>query len=211
MPMFAPATDQAEIELPQPGRYIIKCVAIEDAPDKGFGPGVKWVFKLIDPQSGVTIQSRNGGDYELWQFTSTKMSPRSKARPIIEALLARPLDTERREVPDARLLVGRSMLGMVIYEKRDDGSDKAVVSTLQPYTEAGASAPVSQMEAPRPAPRAANGAGPGLRDQLKAAIRKAEILQTPHHLAWIALNLDGMSDSDMYQYIEDINADITAG
>lgn len=211
MPMFAPATDQAEIELPQPGRYIIKCVAIEDAPDKGFGVGVKWVFKLIDPQSGVTIQSRNGGDYELWQFTSIKMSPRSKARPIIEALLGRPLDTERREVPDSRLLVGRSMIGLVIYEKRDDGSDKAVVSTLQPYTEAGAAPVASPSAGPRPAPRAANGAGPGLLAQLKAAIRKAEILQTPHHLTWLALNVDAMSDSDLYQYLEDVNADITAG
>lgn len=211
MPAFAPATDVSEIELPQPGRYIVKCVAIEDAPDKGFGPGVKWVFKLIDPQGGFTIQSNKGGDYELWQFTSTKMSPRSKARPIIEALLGRPLDVERREVPDARLLVGRSMMAVVIYEKKEDGSDKAVVSTCQPYTEkaAAAASPTGVAAAPRPAPRASGGGG-GLLDQVKAAIRKSEILQTPHHLQWIALTPETMSDGDLYTYLEDINADIQA-
>jgi hypothetical protein len=60
MPAFAPATDVSEVELPEPGKYVVKCVAIEDAPDKGFGPGVKWVFQLIDPVSGITIQSNRG-------------------------------------------------------------------------------------------------------------------------------------------------------
>lgn len=208
MPMFAPATDVSDIELPQPGRYIVTCIDIEDAPDKGFGPGVKWVFKLIDPQSGTTIQSRNGGDYEMWQFTSIKMGPKSKARPIIEALLGRPLDTARREVPDSRLLIGRSMIAIVIYEKKEDGSDKAVVSTCQPYTEEGASVNGAPPARPRPA-ASASGTG-GLLDQVKAAIRKAEILQTPHHLNWLALNVDTMSDGDLYSALEDINADIQA-
>ena len=207
-PMFAPATDQSEIELPEPGRYVVKCVAIENAPDKGFGPGVKWVFHLIDPASGVTTQSVQGGDYELWQFTSVKMGPKARARPIIEALLGRPL--ELREVPDPRHLVGRSMLAMVIHEKRDDGSDKATVTSCKPYTEAGAAAvsPTGAVAPPRAAPRA-NGTG-GLRDMVTSAIRKAEILGTPKHLDWLALSLDGMSDSDLYQALEEINADIQA-
>ena len=209
MPAFAPATDVSEIELPEPGKYIVKCVAIEDAPDKGFGPGVKWVFQLIDPASGTTTQSQYGGDYELWQFTSVKMGPKSKARPIIEALLGRPLDVANREVPDPRQLIGRSMIAMVIHEKRDDGTDKATVTSCKPYTQNGAAA------APTPAPTRSNGLsrptpGPGLIEQVRAAIRKAEILQTPNHLEWLSIQPDGMSDSDLFQVLEEINADIRA-
>jgi hypothetical protein len=209
--MFAPATDTSDIELPVPGRYIVQCVDIQDAPDKGFGPGVKWVFKLIDPQSGVTIQSRNGGDYELWQFTSTKMGPKARARPIIEALLGRPLDVARKETPDSRLLIGRSMIAIVIYEKKEDGTDKAVVSTCQPYTETGAApTPSAPVAMPRPAPSASGANGAGLAEQLKSTIRKAEVLQTPRHLDWLSLEVTNMSDSDMYQAIQEINADIQA-
>lgn len=208
MPVFAPATDQSEIELPEPGRYIVKCVAIEDAPDKGFGPGVKWVFQLADPASGVTIQSNQGGDYELWQFTSVKMGPKAKARPIIEALLGRSLEV--REVPDARQLVGRSMIAMVIHERRDDGTDRAVVTSCKPYTENGAASasPAGTAARPRPAP-SASGQG-GLLDQVKGAIRKAEVLGTPNHLEWLSLQPEGMSDSDLYQVLQEINADIQA-
>jgi hypothetical protein len=208
--MFAPATEQADIELPQPGRYIVKCVDIQDAPDKGYGPGVKWVFQLIDPPTGLVVQSREGTDYEMWQFTSTKMSPRSNARPIIEAVLGRPLDTANREVPDSRLLIGRSMIAVVIYEKKEDGSDKAVVSTCQPYNPPGAAPVATQAPAARPRP-AANGSGEqNLLEQVKGAMRKAEILQTPHHLTWLSTGIDNLSDSDLYQLLGDIQADIQA-
>lgn len=194
MPVFAPATDQSEIVLPEPDRYLVKCLAIEDAPDKGFGPGVKWVFELTHAATGERLPN------ELWQFTSIKMGPKSKARPIIEALLGRPL--ENREVPDPDKLIGRTMVAMVIHEKRDDGTDKAVVSSCKPYADNGT------VSRPRPAPRA-SGQG-GLLEQIKGAIRKAEVLGTPKHLDWIALDLDGMSDSDMYMTLEEINADIQA-
>src|SRR5262245_29839433 len=133
MPTFSPATDQSDIELPEPGKYIVTCVDIVDAPDKGFGPGLKWVFKLIDPDSGTTIQSRDGGDFELWQFTSVKLSPKARARPFVEALLGRPLDVENREAPDTRHLINRSMIAMVVHERRDDGSDMARVTSCKPY------------------------------------------------------------------------------
>lgn len=202
-PAFAPATDQSEVELPEPGRYIAQCVGIEDAPDKGFGPGVKWIFKLLDPQSGITIQSSRGGDYELWQFTSTKMGPKARARPIIEALYGRPL--EKGEVPDARLMLGKSMTTVVIYDKKDDGSDKAVVTSCRPFTanDAPAAPPISNQ-----APPSRNGGG--LLDQVQRAIRKAEVLGSPKHLDWLSTDLSSFSDGDLYQLLGEINADIAA-
>jgi hypothetical protein len=52
--------------------------------------------------------------------------------------------------------------------------------------------------------------GPGLLEMVKAAIRKAEILQTPNHLEWIGLQPEDMTDSDLFQVLEEINDDIKA-
>jgi hypothetical protein len=201
MSLFAPATDVAEVELPEPGKYIVKCVGIEDAPDRGFGPGVKWIFHLTDPVSGVTMQSKYGDTYSLWQFTSTKMSPRSRARMFIEALLGRPLDAAKREVPDPRDLIGRSMEAVVIHERRDDGSTKATVTSCRP---------VAPPAGPGAARQPATKNGTDLVKQVKAAIRKAEILQTPNHLEWLGLEPERMSDEDLRDALERINADIQA-
>lgn len=198
MPTFAPASDVSEITLPDPGKYYVKCLAIEDAPDKGFGPGVKWIFELTDFISGDLF----AGD--VWQFTSTKMGPKARARPIIEGLLGRPLDTAKREVPDPRQLIGRTMIAMVIHEPKDDGSQRAVITSCKPYTQDGPVAPAARV-----AP-VASGSG-GLLDQVKSAIRKATILQTPRHLEFGAVTdmaLLNFSDSDLYQILEEINLDI---
>lgn len=196
MPLFAPASDQADVQLPEPGKYIVTCIDIEDAPDKGFGPGVKWVFRLEDFNTGAVWDS------DLWQFTSIKMGPKAKARPIIEALLGRPLQV--REQPDSRDLLNRKMVAMVIHEPKDDGSQRAVVTSCKPFTEQAAmpTAPARQ-EQPKPA-------ATDLRAQVKAAMRKAEILQTPKHLDWFATDITAMSDSDLYELLQDINADIAA-
>jgi hypothetical protein len=140
------------------------------------------------------------------------MGPKSKARPIIEALYGRPLDTSAREVPDGRYMLNRSMLAMVVYETKDDGSDRAVLTMCKPYTENGAAAasPTGRSAPPKPAPKGGQG---GLYDQVKAAIRKAEILGTPRHLDWLAMEDDSlkeMSDSDLYAILEEVNADIQA-
>ena len=52
--------------------------------------------------------------------------------------------------------------------------------------------------------------GPGLLEQVRGAVRKAEILGTKNHLEWISLQPEGMSDSDLYQVLQEINADIQA-
>lgn len=199
MPVFDPASDTVDVTLPEPGKYIVRCIDIEDAPDKGFGPGVKWIFELTDAHTGEVWQN------DLWQFTSIKMGPKAKARPIIEALLGRPLEV--REQPDARDLINRKMIAMVIHEPKEDGSQKAVVTSCKPFAEQPAvQAPQQARQQPRPAAQGQS----SLRDQVKAAMRKAEILQTPKHLDWFSIPTENMTDADLYEFLQDINADIAA-
>lgn len=208
MPTFFPATDRAEFELVEPGKYIATCTAIEDAPDKGFGPGVKWVFKLVDPATNQTVRNSNGFDLEFWQFTSTKMGPKARARPIIEALLGRTL--ENGEIPNSNKLIGTAMTTIIIHEPAEDGSMRARVTSCKPFQPADA-APA----APQPGFDANGNAVKGdahadLVARVEKAARKAEVLQTPRHLEWLSLNFEKLTDGDLMTFLNEINADIAA-
>jgi len=208
MPTFSPASNQAEFVPPEPGWYIATCTAIEDAPPKQFGPGVKWIFTLADPQTGVVFQDAEGKDLEVWQYTSVKMSPKARARPLVEALYGRPLDVDSREVPDARQLIGKSMLTLLTHENGDDGSPRARLTSCRPYMPPSAAAVAAPSE-PATSPPTAD-SGTDLREQVEKAIRRAHILETPNHLDWLKLDLHRLSDDELALALEEIQADILA-
>jgi hypothetical protein len=218
MPMFAPATDKAEYELPEPNRYIAVCLGIEDAPDKGYGPGVKWVFQLIDPMTNLPIKDSQGRDFQLWQFTSVSMGRKARARPIIEALMGREL--VEGEVPDSRLLLNKGMICLVAHEKDEKGNLRARVTSCSPYNPAPDASRVSiPATAPAPAPGFdANGNTVSVNGTDKAALvqkfekarRSAEVLGTPKHLDWLAMDPATMSADDLVSVTAAINVELTA-
>jgi len=204
MPVFDGASDQPEYTPPEVGRYIATLKELKDAPDRGWGIGAQWVFTLAELMSGVTLVDADGKDEELWQFTSTKMSPKARARPFVEALLGRPLDIANREAPDPRLLVGKSMLCVLIHEKADDGSVRARLTSCTPYvpsTTTPVAAPPRQAAPPSPTEDA-------LKAEVKAAIKKAERLATARHLDWLGLDVDRMTQVDLQFHLCEIQADI---
>jgi hypothetical protein len=214
MPMFAPATDKSEYELPDPDRYIAVCVGIEDAPDKGFGPGVKWQFQLINPQTNLNVADSQGRDFILWQFTSTKMGPKSRARPIIEALLGREL--VNGEVPDSRHLFNKGMVCLVAHEKNEAGIVQAKVTSCAPYNPARDAAKAPAAPAPAPGfdangdPVGSNGVDrTAVIQKFEKARRSAEVLGTPKHLDWLAMDPEAMSADDLVAVTAAINADLT--
>ena len=205
MPTFNQATDQAEYELPDPGAYIATCIRIEDAPDKGFGPGAKWVFTLADPKSGVLLHNANGEPVELFQWTSVKMSPKARARPIVEALLGRPLDVDGREVPNVQQLVGKSMSTLVIWEKRDDGSDTARVTSCKPYVSPSTAAVATPSPSSSPTPDRGL-----LLQRIRSAIKKAEEHKSKNHLDWLAMDVDNLDDDELTAVLHAIHQDTLA-
>lgn len=205
MPTFNAATDAPEYVLPEPGAYIATCIEILDAPDKGFGPGVKWVFHLMDPHSGVTLHNADDEPEECWQFTSVKMSPKARARPFVEALLGRPVNVDGREVPDIRQLIGRSMFTILIHEPRDDGSQTVRLTSCKPYAPPATAA----VTAPGPGP----GATPTsdrdtLLAELRTSIQKTEILGTKKHLDWMAMTIESLSDDELSAVLSAVRQDI---
>jgi hypothetical protein len=207
-PVFAPASDQTEYELPEPNRYIAVCLDIEDAPDKGFGAGVKWVFQLIDPNTNQPVKNSKGYDFTLWQWTSTKMGPKARARPIIEALLGRSL--ENGEVPDSRLLLNKGMICLVAHEPTQNGGVVARVTSCKPYNPAADAAKVAPT-GPAPAPGGAPTSDlEALREVVRKNVSKCDRLTTPSALAFSAMNVDGMSEAELRNLLAESQAEIDA-
>jgi len=140
--MFAVATNQSGF-LPDEGKYTVECLRIEEAPDNGFGVGVRWILALYEGSDRVKNDS--GFDYEFWQTTSPNMGPKARARQYVEAFLGRPLDEGERINPND--LPGKKCTGMIIHEdsKTKVGVQNAKLVSVKPL----ASAP---KPAPRPAP-----------------------------------------------------------
>lgn len=80
-------------EAVEAGRYVVKVVRLESTHHVEYGDGIKWVFHLANPLTDppTPLYQADGTLYELWQTTSTKVTPRSKARPWLETLLGRPI------------------------------------------------------------------------------------------------------------------------
>lgn len=110
--MFAVATNQTGF-LPDEGKYTVECLRIEEAPDNGFGVGVRWILALYE--NNERVLQGNGEPLEFWQTTSPNMGPKARARAYVEAFLGRPLGEGERINPDD--LPGKKCSGMVIHEE----------------------------------------------------------------------------------------------
>jgi len=198
--MFATATNQSGF-LPDEGKYTVECNAIEEAPDNGYGVGVRWILSLYEGDRQVLMG--NGEPLSFWQTTSPSMGPKARARQYVEAFLGRALEEGERINPND--LIGKRCSGMVIHEPSKTKADQMVAKlvSVKPVGQAGAKAAPQ-----KPAAEAVN--LDALRSILKKKIRQAEVLQSPEHLTWIALNVDGMDAEDLNVFIKDVQADLDA-
>lgn len=195
--MFATVTNQTGF-LPDEGKYTVECLRIEEAPDNGFGVGVRWVLALYE--NGERKMQGNGEPLEFWQTTSPNMGPKARARQYVEAFLGRPLAEGERINPND--LPGKQCSGMVIHEesKTKPGVQNAKLVSVKPVN-GGATG------APTPAPAENVGA---LRNKLKGLINKAEAMQTPSHLDFLAVDVDQMDAASCREWITHVTAELLA-
>jgi hypothetical protein len=91
---------QAVVGFLDDGKYVAKLIGFEETPPSAahpeWGAGMKWRFYLATyPTANApsTVVKRPDSDevYEFWQFSGSKLTPRTKAWAWIEALLGRPI------------------------------------------------------------------------------------------------------------------------
>ena len=91
----------------EPGRYQLKVVRLEAATGQ-FGPQIKWIMNVSEKSDdGWALHYDNDGQpYEWHQYTSTKLSPKTKGRKWAQAFLGRDLEDGESGAEIARALVG---------------------------------------------------------------------------------------------------------
>lgn len=119
-----------------PGVYIATLVDIRKAEggNPEFGESRQWVFNLApypgDPED-VIVQTDGETAAELWQFSSVKMTPKSKARNWVEAFLGHPMkDGDNIQKSD---LIGKYAVITLADEQGKDGKVRSKVAGIRAY------------------------------------------------------------------------------
>lgn len=202
--MFAPVSNQTGF-LPEEGKYTVECLRIEEAPDNGYGIGVRWILALYE--GADRVKNDSGFEFEFWQTTSPNMGPKARARQYVEAFLGRPLDDGERINPND--LPGKRCSGMVIHEesKTKPGVQNAKLVSMKPLVSSAPNGQTSSGKA-KPAPSGEN--VEALRTKLRGLISKAEANQTPSHLDFISLNVDIFDVADCKEWIHTVTEELLA-
>lgn len=138
------------------GFYYAQCVNIEDGEEGQFGPSIRWVFHLKSQDTGEMVlipEGDNAGQiYEFYAFTSTKMTPKAKARKWSEVLLGREIEVGESGSAIANECIGKSAL--VLIEANEAGYPRIENLTAIPKKGKQKAAPTPEPE-PAPEPVAA--------------------------------------------------------
>lgn len=110
------------------GTYILTVVRIE-ATDGQFGAGLKWVFTMVNKATGEPVYAPNSSElYEFFQFSSTKVTPRTKVYPWLVAFLGRPLQIGESGAALVQAVLGRSAEAMIGVEAGDMGGRQKILT-----------------------------------------------------------------------------------
>lgn len=83
MSLQIPVEESAAFELHEEGEYYLGTLyAIEEAEDRGYGPGLKWVFHLDGETDAINDEPR-----ETWGFSGQKITQRTKAGRWVTGIL----------------------------------------------------------------------------------------------------------------------------
>ena len=135
------------------GQYRIKCVRIEDAEPGQYGARMRWVFVLQDVHTREVIAWDNGDVFEWFQNTGVSTGTKSKARPWIEAFIAREVTPEDTGEALAEEVIGKYALAMIAENAR--GYSEIV--SIKPDVPAKAKAAPKGTPKPEPVAVAAGG------------------------------------------------------
>jgi hypothetical protein len=164
---FQDAKGDAQFADFEDGRYIVKLLKLEDLPlselHPDWTPQMRWYFNVATYPDQQVLMGPNELPIEFWQYSSISMTPKSKARPWVEALLGRPLvdDVDKGE-QITRDVLGRKAVALIGI---GPNGKKAILS-IQPFID-----PKQNGNGPAPAEAPVSAAVATLEDDLPAAQR----------------------------------------
>jgi hypothetical protein len=128
--------DSTYVEI-EDGRYIVKLVQLEEMPPNeahpDWGASIRWYLNVATyPEQRVLMDPTSKLPLEFWQYTGTSMSPKSKARPWVEAFLGRALiDGQDKGDDITAAVVGCKAVALIGL----NANGKKAILSIQPFAE----------------------------------------------------------------------------
>lgn len=181
---YAPAFDN--------GEYDLTVVRIENAEGGKYGPSLRWIWNMRKVATGeiVLAPDSSGEAYEWHQYSSRRLTPRTKHYAWIRALLGRAPEIGESGVALLQAVLGKSMRSYCAPDPAEPGGRQRIMTAdpiparSQPPAAMSAPAPVEEddeeallarLEAARARKGAANRENVGVTDEAYRAIFKDDI------------------------------------
>lgn len=211
---FEPVAEQNTDPILPEERFTFELVGLERSEPDQYRKqgGIKWTFAVSYPNGEPFIFQNE--QYTLWRTTGVNANGRplmnlgTQAHEWASALMGRTLGVD--ETLKVSQLRGKKMSAMVVWRPKKT-KPKEKTADLASLRHIPTGEPEAQQAARPSATAAASVNVDGLRDLLRRKVRQAEVLQSPEHLTWIALNIDAMDADDCNEFIKSVQADIDAG
>lgn len=99
----------------------------EEAEDKGFGPGIKLMWNLVDEPDKA-----NGDPADIWQFCSQKLTPRSNFWNILKGMGCEPTLGETYELEELLDPCVGTVVNLVVKHEDGPNGPRAKVKDVLP-------------------------------------------------------------------------------
>jgi hypothetical protein len=210
-----PALLKKEYPLIPTGEYVVTLNDLTYETGGTYGDSLLWKWLIAEVSTPTDYLARDDGNEKVHhEYTNPDIIVGSKSHEWIAALSGIVLG-EGDEPPDSDDLIGKRMKVYITHlapkkgpnagklrERFVDGSAKPFnlvppKRVAHPQAERPAAAPVEQDRA-------------ALRKRVDKLIGKAVMLDTPHHLDYVAVDLDNTSDDDLTMLANTIEAEVKA-
>lgn len=196
-------------QLIEQGEYVLTLSELEESEGQ-WGDRMVWKF-LVAPKEDFSayICNANGDERTLWAFTDRDIILGSLGHEFVENLTRRKF-SEDNDPPDEDDLLGKRIVAYVTHETPTRGKqagkkrEAIVAGSIKPFV-----GPAKKVWTGKPDEK------PDIdRDTLivetKKQIRKATVLDLEPAAAWAALDLDAMTDQELFDGLQTIKDAIAA-
>jgi hypothetical protein len=205
---------EREFTLIEQGEYILTLNELDESTGQ-YGDRLIWKFlvSLKEDPTGYICRT-DGNEKTVWTFTDVDIILGSLQHELVEKLTGRPF-VKDSEPPSEDDLLGRRVIGYITHHtpKQGKNAGKKQEQIVAGSIKAFKGPQPNKVIAPnvsRPAPTEEQEERAELITRIEKQIGKAVTLNTPHHVEYVALDLNTHDDNELLMLLNTIKAEVAA-
>ena len=207
---------EREYTLIEQGEYVLTLSEIDES-EGNWGTRLVWKFLVADKADPTAyICNQNGDERTVWAFTDPDILLGSLQHEFMEKLTGKTFGMGD-DLPDEDDLLGRRVLGYITHHTPAKGKnagkkqEQIVAGSIKPFKGPQPNA-VRRLDpkAATPEPTADEQAHATAKAKVESLIGRSVKLGTPHHLDYVAVDLDTASTDDLLLLASTISDEVMA-